>query len=322
MKSSSRIPSQTTDRPSNPIHRLSEVVPRFQSLNVSSAVNQAKTEDRRGQLLEQLIKQKYAGEVAEDNISFIRDSFTSFNDRIKELHKGSGVPIAPKKWGKDLVVENDTNYEMDDEVEVEVDDKDGDYNSDGGTLPCGLTAEEEEEDEEHWRKTVTALPQHTTITNYYVEMGYQITPTPREEEFEQQSPQLPVGGNSVQHKPKAKKWEPCIPMNKKRATSSPTNTDPQFNNAPLYNTEPFPNSEIIRSTSVPEASSPFSSLEPPPKRAKTASSPLSGPRFGPKPAPRCTSCMKMRKLCDRKSPCGRCSGMREFKECVPYWRDV
>ncbi|KAF7875260.1 hypothetical protein EAF04_002432 [Stromatinia cepivora] len=318
MRSSSRIPDQTTDQPSNPIHRLSEVVPRFQSLKLSSAANQAKTEDRRGQLLEQLVKQKYAGEVAEGNISFIRNSFTSFNDRIKELHKG--VPIAPKKWGKDLVIENDADAEMDDEMEVEVDDdKDGDYNSDGGTSSRRLTAEEEEEDEEHWRQTVTALPQHTTITNYYVEMGYQMAPAPPKEELEEQSPQLPLGGHSVQCKPKAKKWVPRMPMNKRCATSLPTNIEPRFNNAPLYNTEPLGSAE---NKLEPKASSSFSSLMPPPKRAKTASSPLSGPRFGPKPAPRCTSCVKMRKLCDRKSPCGRCCGMREVKECVPYWRDV
>ncbi|EDN98394.1 predicted protein [Sclerotinia sclerotiorum 1980 UF-70] len=283
MKSSSRTFSQTTDRPSNPIHRLSEVVPRFHSLNFSSAANQAKAEDRRGQLLEQLIKQKYEGKVAEENISFIRDSFTSFNDKIKELHKDTGVPIASKKWGKDLVVENGTNSEVD-EMEDEVDDdKYGNYNSDGGTVFRRLTTQEEEEDEEHWRKTVTALPQHMTITSYYVEMGYQMAPTPRVKEIEEQNPQLPSGETSVQGKPKDKKWVPRMPNNKRPATPSPAKTNSKSNKAQLYNTEAFPNTEIIARI---EASSPLSSLKPPPKRTKTASSPLSGLRFGPKPPPR------------------------------------
>ncbi|CAD6439255.1 2cbd070a-8f88-4ea4-bd5c-c94f803482bd [Sclerotinia trifoliorum] len=306
MKSSSRTTCHTTDRPSNPVHRLSEVVPRFQTLNFSSAVNQAKTEDRRGQLLEQLIKQRYEGQIAEENISFIRDSFTSFNDKIKELHKGTGVRAGSKKWGKDLVFENGTNSEVDDEMEAKVDDVEyGDNNSNGGTVFSRLTTQEEEDDEEHWRKTVTALPQHTTITSYYVEMGYQMAPASREGKSEEHSPQLPLGENSIQAKPKAKKWVPRMSTNRRPATRLPKNINSKFNNAQLYNTEPFTNTRIIRNTSKTEVSSP-----------------LSRPRFGPKLPPRCSSCLMMRKLCDRKSPCGRCSAMREVKQCVPYWRDV
>ncbi|ESZ90435.1 hypothetical protein SBOR_9178 [Sclerotinia borealis F-4128] len=299
--SSKRVPSQMTDRPSNPAHRFSEVIPRFQTLSLTSAANQAKTEYRQGEFLEELVKQRYLGRVAEDHVTFIRDSFTSLNKRIGELHKR--VPIVPKRFGKTCATEEGMDAKMDDGYVNVDDDKDGDYNGDGGVV-YRLTAEQEEEDEEHWRQTVTTLPKRTTITDYYVEMGYQMSSSPPKVRPEEQSSPLPRCGRSVERKPRAQKWVPRMPKNRKRPASPSPTTE-------TLNTR-TQNAETIGHMYRPEAAPTSSSVMSPPKRAKTASSPLPGPR--PKRPPRCASCMRMRKLCDRKSPCGRCSGMRIAKD--------
>lgn len=320
MASSNHMPDLTANHPSNAIHRLSDVVPSFHTLALSSAANQAKTEHRRGELLEELVKQKYTGDAVEEHIKYIRDSFSGFNKRISELHKGA--KITSKRWGKDLATEDDADIDEDDEMEDEVDDddKDGDYNGDRG-ISKPLTAEQEEEDEEHWRQTVAAIPKDTTITNYYVEMGYQMAPSPPKEEPEIQNQPVSRSERSTQRNSRrnasAKPWIPSLPKNKKRLASPLPIIESPAINVPLDSIEVTDKMDGLVSTADPSSLMPAA-----PKRAKVTSSSVSLPRFGPKRSPRCSSCMRMKKQCDRKSPCGRCAGMPGGRECTPYWRDV
>ncbi|KAF7909200.1 uncharacterized protein EAE98_012279 [Botrytis deweyae] len=323
-QSSRRAPVQPTDEPSNAIHRLSDVVPQFQSLTASSAANQAKTEYRRGEFLEQLVSQKYPTVIAEENIQFIRDSFTSFNEQLEKLHRG--VPLVPtvlRRSARNINVNNGMSAKMDGEMAMDVDvddDKDRDYSEDGGTDSPQLTAEQEAEDEEHWHQAVDALSIDTTMTNYFVEMGYQMPPSPPKEESKVQ------GQEELRlHKRKAhsKKWVPSLNKNNKRTSMPPPDTEQMFHNLSIRNTVPEQNVDttgnLVGGSLEPSLSSPSM---PPPKRAKTASSSSARSRFGPKQPPRCASCVQMKKNCDRQTPCGRCSGMRDYKVCIPYWRDL
>ncbi|KAA8573248.1 hypothetical protein EYC84_003742 [Monilinia fructicola] len=164
------------NRPRHSIHRLSELVPRLEALRAASAVCQAKTEYRQGDYLEELTKRRYMGEVAEDKVEHIRNSFATLNERISQLHQP--VPSTRKISGKEPAIVDGGNAEAEKDKEiVEVDDeKDENYNGDGGVRYRRLTAEEEKEDEQHWRQTVNALPKDTRMTEYYVEMGYQMGP--------------------------------------------------------------------------------------------------------------------------------------------------
>lgn len=321
-QSSRRTPGQPTHQPSNAVHRLSEVVPRFQSLTASSAANQAKTEYRRGEFLEQLVSQKYPTVVAEEHIQFIRDSFTGLNEQLKKLH--TGVPTVPqilRRSARISNVDNGMSAEMNEEMAMGVDDdKDRDYNEDGGATSSQFTAEQEAEDEEHWRQAVDALSVDTTMTKYFVEMGYQAPPSPPKEESkvqEQEEPRLP------KRKAHSKKWVPSLNKNTKRASLPPPNTEQLFHNLSLHNTVPEQN---VNTTGTLVGRSLDSSLSspsmPPAKRAKTESSSSARSDFRLKQPPRCASCVQMKKNCDRRTPCGRCSGMREFKLCIPYWRDL
>ncbi|TGO47360.1 hypothetical protein BCON_0281g00050 [Botryotinia convoluta] len=319
---SSRMPGQPTDQPSNAIHRLSEVVPRFQSLTASSAANQAKTEYRRGEFLEQLVSQKYPTVVAEEHIQFIRDSFTSFNNQIRKLH--ASVPRVPKRRRRSARngnIDNGMSAEMDGETAMDVDDEnDSDYNGDDGANSPQLTAEQEAEDEEHWHQAINALPKDTTMTKYFIEMGYQMPPSPPKEESkvqDQQELRLP------KRKTHSKKWVPSLTKNNKRASLPPPNTEQLFNNPSLHNTVSEQNVDTtgnLVSGSLEQSHS--SPSMPSPKRAKTASLSSGRSHFGPKQPPRCASCVQMKKNCDRQTPCGRCSSMREYKVCTPYWRDL
>ncbi|TGO21046.1 hypothetical protein BPAE_0246g00120 [Botrytis paeoniae] len=320
-QSSSRMPGQPTDQPSNAIHRLSEVVPRFQSLTASSAANQAKTEYRRGEFLEQLVSQKYPAVVAEEHIQFIRDSFTSFNDQIRKLH--TDVPRIPqrrRRSARNGNIDNGMSAEMDGEMAMDVDDKkDSDYNEDGGVMSHQLTAEQEAEDEERWIQAVNALPKETTMTKYFIEMGYQMPPSPRKEESkvqDQQELRLP------RRKIHSKKWVTSLIKNNKRASPQPPITGQRFDDASLHNTVPNQIADTTGNLAWPGEPSHSSLSMPPPKRAKTASSSSGRSHFGPKQSPRCASCVQMKKNCDRKTPCGRCSSMRGYKVCTPYWRDL
>ncbi|KAF5875749.1 uncharacterized protein Bfra_011512ia [Botrytis fragariae] len=320
-QSSSRMPSQPTDQPSNAIHRLSEVLPRFESLTASSAANQAKTEYRRGEFLEQLVSQKYPAVVAEEHIQFIRDSFTSFNDQIKKLH--TDVPRVIQRLRRSARIgniDNDTNAETDGEMAMDVDDrKDSDYNEDCGVISHQLTAEEEAEDEERWLQAVNALPKETTMTKYFIEMGYQMPPSPPKEESkvqDQQELQLP------RRKTHSKKWVPSLIKNNKRASLPPACTEQRFDDASLHNTVPNQNADKTGNLAWPREPSHSSSSMPPLKRAKTVFSSSGRSNFGAKQPPRCASCVQMKKNCDRKTPCGRCSSMRDYKVCIPYWRDL
>ncbi|TGO40565.1 hypothetical protein BHYA_0035g00390 [Botrytis hyacinthi] len=321
-QSSRRTPGQPTDQPSNAIHRLSEVVTRFESLTASSAANQAKTEYRRGEFLEQLVGQKYPAVVAEEHIRFIRDSFTSFNDQIKKLH--TGVPLVPqilRRSARHSNIDNGMSAEMGGEMAMDVDDdEDRDYNEDGGAASPQLTAEQEAEDEEHWRQAVNALSIDTTMTKYFVEMGYQAPHSPSKEESKvqgQEELRLP------KRKSHSKKWVPSLNKNNKRALLPPPNTEQLFHNLSLHSTAPEQNinttGNLVGGSIEPSFSSPSM---PPPKRAKTVSSSSSRSDFRLKQPPRCASCVQMKKNCDRRTPCGRCSGMRNHKVCIPYWRDL
>ncbi|KAI9646456.1 hypothetical protein NHQ30_004448 [Ciborinia camelliae] len=350
--SSKQVLDQMTDRPSNPIHRLSEVLPRFEALRVASAVNHKKTEYRQGELLENLVKQKYPGNDADECIKSIRDNFASYNKRIRELHKRGPVATATGDEDAEMVV--DAN-----------DDKDGNYNGDGGANSHRLTAEQEKEDEEHWNRTVNALPKRLTITDYYVEMGYQMGPfTPKEglkeepqEELEEESDEyiLPLSrvarlaqpkhrvqkwtpvdrqkmdfidalqpsNTSTQSndakppKARAKKWAPSVRKKMELLVASQApNSTPSFNAAPPFNNETI---NPMHGAQVSSASSPL--MPPPPKRFRAEPSP-SRPRHGPKKAPRCNTCMRMRKLCDRKTPCGRCIRTHQKGPCIPYEKDL
>ncbi|KAM0137309.1 hypothetical protein ACHAP3_004115 [Botrytis cinerea] len=320
-QSSSRTPGQPTGRPSNAIRRLPEVVSGFQSLNSSSAANQAKTEYRRGEFLEQLVTQKYPAAVAEEHIQFIRDSFTSFNERVRKRHMA--VPIAPKRRGrkvKNADIDNGMSAETDGEMAMVVDDdKDSDYNEDRGAVSCQLTAEQEAEDEEHWRQSVNDLPKDTSMTKYFVEMGYQMPSSLPEEGFkvqDQQESTLP------RRKILSKKWVPRPIKNNKRASLPPPNADQRFEYPSPHNTAQEQKVDTTSNLPVSVAPSLFNPSVPSSKRAKTASLSSTRSHSGPKLPPRCASCVQMKKNCDRKTPCGRCSGMREYKACNPYWRDV
>ncbi|THV55463.1 hypothetical protein BGAL_0008g00500 [Botrytis galanthina] len=321
-QSSRRTPGQPTDQPSNAIHRLSEVVPRFQSLTASSAANQAKTEYRRGEFLEQLVSQKYPTVVAEEHIQFIRDSFTGFNEELKKLH--TGVPTVPQILRRSARISNVDNgicAETNEEMAMGVDDdKDRDYNEDGGATSSQLTAEQEADDEEHWRQAVNSHSIDTTMTKYFVEMGYQAPPSPPKEESkvqEQEEPRLP------KRKAHSKKWVPSLNKNNKRASLQPPNTEQLFHNLSLHNTVPEQNVDTTGNLVGRSLESSLSSPSmPPAKRAKMESSSSARSDFRLKQPPRCASCVQMKKNCDRRTPCGRCSGMREFKLCIPYWRDL
>ncbi|TEY45832.1 hypothetical protein BOTCAL_0327g00120 [Botryotinia calthae] len=320
-QSSSRTLGQPTGQPSNAIHRISEVVSGFQSLNSSSAANQAKTEYRRGEFLEQLVTQKYPAAVAEEHIQFIRDSFTSFNERIRELHMD--VPEVPKRRGKKVKndnIDNSMSAETDGEkAMVADDDKDSDYNEDGGAASPQLTAEQEAEDEEHWRQEVNALTKDTNMTKYFVEMGYQMPSSLPKEGLKVQDQQE----NLVpRRKSLSKRWVPRLINNNKRASLPPPNIGQRFEYASPHNNAQEQEVDTTRNlpgSVVPSLSNPSI---PPSKRAKTASLSSTRPHSGPKLPPRCASCVQMKKNCDRKTPCGRCSGMRDYKACNPYWRDV
>ncbi|KAF7885345.1 uncharacterized protein EAF01_011410 [Botrytis porri] len=320
-QSSSRMPSQPTDQPSNAIHRLSEALPRFESLTASSAANQAETEYRRGEFLEQLVSQKYPTVVAEEHIQFIRDSFTSFNDQLRKLHMG--VPTVPHKLRRSTRngnINNAMSAKMDGEMAMDVDDhKDGDYNEDSGATSSRLTAEQEAEDEEHWLQAVNSIPKDTTMTEYFVEMGYQMPPSPPREELKVQDQQEL---RPLKCQPHSKKWVPSLIKNNKHASLPPTNPEQLLNNAPLHHTAPEQNVDTTHNLAGSVEQSHSSPSMPPPKRAKTLSSSSTIWQYGPKQPPRCASCVQMKKNCDRKTPCGRCSGMREYKVCIPYWRDL
>ncbi|KAG4027991.1 hypothetical protein MFRU_025g00570 [Monilinia fructicola] len=332
------------NRPRHSIHRLSELVPRLEALRAASAVNQAKTECRQGDYLEELTKRRYMGEVAEDKVEHIRNSFATLNERISQLHQP--VPSTRKISGKEPAIVDGGNAEAEKDKEiVEVDDeKDENYNGDGGVRYRRLTAEEEKEDEQHWRQTVNALPKDTRMTEYYVEMGYQMGPalSSQRETEKQDSPAPHSKDSSISSPPEKKVVSPI--GNDERAVrllsepSRPTSLLKIRIGTPSRDTPQFDWSLHGTSTKRPSVSSPdqinqmqefeaseasSSTLAPPPaKRRKSAYTPLSGPRFGPKIAPRCETCMRMRKLCDRKSPCGRCSSLRRSPECVPYGPDL
>ncbi|TGO11831.1 hypothetical protein BTUL_0100g00080 [Botrytis tulipae] len=288
-QSSRRTPGQPTDQPSNAIHRLSEVVPRFQSLTASSAANQAKTEYRRGEFLEQLVRQKYPAVVAEEHIQFIRDSFTSFNEKLKKLHTGvTIVHQGLRRSARHANTDNGISAEMNEDMALDVDDdKDKGYNEDGGAASSQLTAEQEAEDEEHWRQAVNAHSIDTTMSNYFVEMGYQAPHSPPKEESEvqdQEELRLP------KRKAHSKKWVPSLTKNNKRASLPPPNTEQLFHNLSLHNTAPEQN---VATTGTLVGGSLESSLSspsmPPPKRAKTESSSSARSDFRLKQPPRCAS---------------------------------
>ncbi|RAL64666.1 hypothetical protein DID88_001699 [Monilinia fructigena] len=195
------------NRPRHSIHRLSELAPRLEALRAASAVNQAKTECRQGDYLEELTKRRYMGEVAEEKVEHIRDSFATLNERIGQLHQPG--PRAKNKT-------------------VEIDDgKDEDYNGDGGVRYRRLTAEEEQEDEQHWLQTVDALPKDTRMTEYYVEMGYQMGPalSSRRDLEKQQSPVSHSAGTARSVHPK-KLFVPSIPSNQRDLRLLPEPTKP------------------------------------------------------------------------------------------------
>ncbi|KAF7957278.1 hypothetical protein EAE96_002865 [Botrytis aclada] len=311
---SSRMPDRPTDQPSNARRRLSEVLPQFQALNSSSAANQAKTECRRGEFLEHLVTQKYPTAVAEEHIQFIRDSFTGFNKEIGKLHTGvTRVSRREGRYVKNVGFDNGMSA-------VDVDDhKDSNYNGDGEATSTQLTAEQEAEDDEHWLQVVNALPKDTTMTEYFIEMGYQLPPSPPKEELKIQDQQeilLP------RRRTQSKRWVPSHIKNNKRASLPSPSTAQPFDNASLHNTVPERNVDTTGNLArLVEPSNSRPSM-PPLKRAKTLSSSSGRSHFRPKQPPRCASCVQMKKNCDRQIPRGRCSSMREHKVCIPYWRDV
>ncbi|KAB8289988.1 hypothetical protein EYC80_010315 [Monilinia laxa] len=332
------------NRPRHSIHRLSELVPRLEALRASSAVNQAKTECRQEDYLEELTRRRYMGEVAEEKVEHIRDSFATLNERIGQLHEPG--PRTKNISGKEPAIVDDGDSEQEEGIKiVEIDDeKDEDYNGDGGVRCRRLTVEEEQEDEQHWRQTVDALPKDTRMTEYYVEMGYQMGPalSSRGESEKQQSPVPHSGGSARTVRPK-KLFVPSIPSDQRDVHLLPEPTKPtsllririgtpsrdnpsldrslhgtSIKHSSVSSTDPI---NQIYGSEASEASS--STLAPSPaKRHKSSYVPLSGPRFGPKIAPRCETCMRMRKLCDRRSPCGRCSSLRNSPECIPYGPDL
>ncbi|QSZ35775.1 hypothetical protein DSL72_006897 [Monilinia vaccinii-corymbosi] len=355
------------DQPSNPIHRLSELVPRLEALRAASALNQAKTEQRRGEYLEELAKLKYKGLVAEEKVEFIRNSFASLNDRIGELHQTA--PRARKGFKKRanavaaaVVVDDDDSAEMEEGMDISAvdDEEDGNYKGDGGGRYRRLTVEEEEDDERHWQQTLKALQKETTVAEYYIEMGYQMGSAsqpkeqPKEQPGKQPSPKPHSEGESRlrflaelaisladgQGIPGEKHGGPPPPPRSApysgprdpppRTVPPPTrnrrskSTVSPFNNELPRKAGSWPNTKTTRSTHVPKATpaSPDELASPPSKRRKSYYIPLSGPRFGPKIAPRCQTCMRMRKLCDRKSPCGRCSSSRSSAACAPHEPDL
>ena len=131
-------------------------------------------------------------------------SFAKLNNRIGVLHKTVLMPR--KQSGKACAAENDME---------------ANYNGNGGGHDNGLTENEEQEDAEHWQQILAALPQNQTITDYYVEIGYQMpAPTPISQ-AEERSNSFPDHVPSTQSKSRAKKWVPRLANAKKRAAPPP-----------------------------------------------------------------------------------------------------